>query len=270
MVGDERRSIRELSEEVATNPDSVAFVDLVAAYRERGDLERALRLCLRGLERHPTHVEAHYELGRIYEVKGEAELAADEWGIVRQLAPDHLPSRLAMVRLYMAEGRPVRAAEELQAAEELAPGDATIAELWKELEESRRAGADADQEERGLFARLREDFPGTLGAMLVDAEGNVLEGHMTPQGIESDRSLAGTLSGAAEEAARVASYLMLGELRAMVIESAVVRLSISPVEDALVVVATACDLPAGQAALVAQRAAELAAEHQETAEDEEG
>jgi len=261
MAGKTARSLQELSAEVANNPNSTAFVELAAVYRERGDVDRALRLCLRGIQRHPTHVEAHYELGRIYEERGERELAADEWGIVRQLAPDHLPSRLAMVRLYLAEGRWDRAAEELQAAEELAPGDATIAALWNELEEARRDGTGGGR--RGLFAQLNEDFPGTLGAMLVDEEGNVEEGQMTPQGVESDRSLAATLTGAAGEAARVTSYLMLGGLRSIVIESSVVRLSITSVGSAMVVVATACELPAGQAALVAQRARELAVEHLE-------
>jgi len=63
MAGSTRRSLQELSAEVATNPKSTAFVELAAAYRERGDLQRALWLCLRGLQRHPTHVEAHLNMG---------------------------------------------------------------------------------------------------------------------------------------------------------------------------------------------------------------
>lgn len=257
MAGKTTRSLQELSAEVATNPNSTAFVELAAAYRERSDLDRALRLCLRGIQRHPTHVEAHYELGRIYEVMGERELALDEWGVVRQLAPDHLPSRLAMTRLYLEEGRSERAEEELRAAEELAPGDAAIAVLWKQLEVVRRDGG-AGERGWGLFASLRDEYPGTLGVVLVDAEGEVLEGRMTPQGVESDRSLASTLSGAAAEAKRVASYLVLGQVRNVMIESAVVRLTIRSVGSALIVLATACDVPAGQSHLAMQRAEELA------------
>jgi tetratricopeptide (TPR) repeat protein len=251
------RSLQELSAEVATNPNSTAFVELAAAYRERGDLDRALRLCLRGIQRHPTHVEAHYELGRIYNAMGERELALDEWAVVRQLAPEHLPSRLAMTRLYLDEGRSERAEEELQAAEQLAPGDAAIAALWKELAVMRRDGTGVE-EDRQLFASLQDEYPGTLGILLVDGEGEVLEGRMTPQGVESDRSLASTLSGAADEAKRVASYLALGPVRSVMIESAVVRLMIRSVGSALIVLATACDVPPGRSHLAMQRAEELA------------
>ena len=266
MAGSTRRSLQELSAEVAANPNSTAFVELAAAYRERGDLDRAVRLCLRGLQRHPTHVEAHYELGRIYEQRGERELALDEWGIALQLAPDHLPSRLSIIRLYLDEGRPADAARELLLAREIAPGDASVAELWSKLEPMRRDGDGSEDAAApvGLFGELKREYPGTLGALLVDATGRLVEDRMTPRGVESDRMLGVTLSGARAEAERVASYLQLGDLRSVVIESAVVRLTMSAVGGITLIVATACDLPAGQAARVLARARELAREHLES------
>ena len=262
MAGKAVRSIQALSAEVANDPNSTAFVELAAAYRERGDVERALRLCLRGLQRHPTHVEAHHELGRIYEARGERELALDEWSIVRQLAPEHLPARLATVRLYLQEGRTERAETELRAAEELAPDNATIAELWQELESTRAQMADGGPPVE-LFAEMGSRFPGILGVLLVNSKGQVLEGQMTPRGLESDRSLALNLSGAKREAARVASYLILGDLKTVVIESGMVRLTIAPVGDAVVILATASELPPGQAALALRRAVGLAEQYVE-------
>ncbi|UCC74757.1 MAG: tetratricopeptide repeat protein [Gemmatimonadota bacterium] len=264
MVGKTRRSLQELSDEVATNPNSTAFVELAAAYRERGDTERALRLCLRGLQRHPTHVEAHFELGCIYEARGERELALDEWGIVRQLAPDHLPSRLALVRLYLDEQRYADAEAELSTARELAPADKAVAEFWRVLQAARRDSAESPDEgapPEGAFDALEQEHPGTLGIMLVGGDGQVLEGRMTRRGVESDRMLGVTLNGAKLEAARVASYLELGGLQGMVIESAVARLTMSPVDDGIVVVATRAEVPAGQAARVVQRAREIAGAH---------
>ncbi|UCC47909.1 MAG: tetratricopeptide repeat protein [Gemmatimonadota bacterium] len=264
MAESTRRSLQELSAEVAANPNSTAFVELAAAYRERGDLDRALRLCLRGLQRHPTHVEAHCELGRIYEQRGERELALDEWGIVLQLAPDHLPSRLSVIRLYLDEGRRADAEQELLVARKIAPGDATVAELSSRLQATRRDGDEAETTTTavsGLFTTLEREAPGTLGALLVDATGQLVEGRMTPRGVESDRMLGVTLSGARAEAERVASYLQLGGLQSLLIESAVVRLTISEVGRNTLIVATACDLPAGQAARVLERARELAREH---------
>jgi tetratricopeptide (TPR) repeat protein len=264
MAKKPRRSLQELSAEVATNPNSTAFVELAAAYRERGDTERALRLCLRGLQRHPTHVEAHFELGLIYEARGEREPALDEWGIVRQLAPDHLPSRLALIRLYLDENRFDDAEIELKVAQGHAPGDSTVAELWGTLQAARREevpSAPDDAPSADLFAGLEGEYAGTLGIMLVGADGQVLEGRMTRRGVESDRMLGVTLSGAKSEATRVASYLKLGALQGMVIESAVARLTMSPVEDGVVIVATRADVPAGQASRVVQRAREIAETH---------
>lgn len=252
MVGNTRRSLQELSAEVATNLNSTAFVELAAAYRERGDLQRALWLCLRGLQRHPTHVAAHFELGRIYEARGERELALDEWSIVRQLAPEHVASRLALVRLYIDEGRRADAERELRAAEELAPGDAQISELWNRLlamsEEGARRGPGA------VFDALLDDYPGTLGVMLADADGRLVAGRMPEQGVESEMALAVNLSSARAEAERVATYLDMGELRGIVVETEAIRLTVSPVADHVIILATSSGIPAGRAARVVQRA----------------
>jgi tetratricopeptide (TPR) repeat protein len=241
---------------VATNPSSTAFVELAAAYRERGDLDRALRLCLRGIQRHPTHVEAHYELGRIYEGRGERELALDEWGIVQQLAPDHLASRLALVRLYMDEGRQAEAREELKAAIEHAPSDPVVAELWEVLKAA--PVGEAGTVPGGVFDSLASEFPGTLGVLLVDGEGGVLEGSIPSENGESMDELGVNMVGARAEAERVAGYLQLGELRGMVVESGSTRLTVSPIGKDVVIVATGADIPAGQAARVVQRAWEIA------------
>ncbi|MGH7545685.1 MAG: tetratricopeptide repeat protein, partial [Gemmatimonadota bacterium] len=128
-----RRSIAELSAEVAANPDSTAAVDLARAYRERGDLERALRLCLRGLERNPTLVSAHHELGCIYWARGERQLALDEWSTVKRLAPDHLEARGAMAKAYASEGRNEEAMREIRDALAIRPDDRGLQALLAEV-----------------------------------------------------------------------------------------------------------------------------------------
>lgn len=256
MAGNTRRSLQELSAEVATNPKSTAFVELAAAYRERGDLQRALWLCLRGLQRHPTHVEAHFELARIYRERAERELALDELAIVRQLAPDHVPSRLELITIYLEEGRRAEAERELQAVEELAPRDAMVERLRSRLRVSSRKGATGSSQ--GVFQALLEDYPGTLGAMLIESDGAVLAGHIAAPNGETNGTLADNLSEARQEATRVASYLQLGEVQAMIVESPTVRITVSPLGNRAIVVATSSDIPAGQATLVGRRATELA------------
>ncbi len=255
-----RRSLEELSAEVASNPNSTAFVELAAAYRSRGDLERAMRLCLRGLQRHPTHVEAHFELGRIYEARGERELALDEWGVVLQLAPEHLDTRLTLVRLYLDEGRHADAVAELQRAESVAPSDPRLIELRRMLDSASPPEAEGESGNgRGhVFESLGDEHPGTLGVLLVDAEGQIIEGHMPAENGDVQAALGTDLIEARAEAERVASYLQLGELKGMVVESKSSRLTVSPVGRDVVIVATRTDLPAGQAAIVVQRAWDLA------------
>lgn len=262
MAGNTRRSLQELSEEVATNPNSTAFVELASAYRERGDTERAMRLCLRGLQRHPTHVEAHFELGRIYEARGERELALDEWGVVRQLAPDHLATRLVLVRLYLEEGRQIEADLELKEAERIAPDDRAVAELRAQRSKTLRdKGEGKDTSREGAFRSLQAEHPGTLGVLLIDADGQVIEGHMSAENGAPEAGAGIHLVSARAEAERVASYLDLGELTGMVVESATARLTISPVGRDVIIVATRSDLPAGQAARVVQRAWDIAEEY---------
>ncbi len=254
MAGNARRSLQELSAEVATNPNSTAFVELAAAYRERGDLQRALWLCLRGLQRHPTHVEAHHELGRIYEARGERELALDEWSIVRQLAPEHLGSRLDLIRLFLAEQRLADAEEELRAAEEMAPNDERLRGYWRELEAEREAEPESTPE--ALFERLLADHPGTRGVMVVDTEGAVVVG--TIGAADGVVALGANLAGARADAERVVSYLELGELKRIVLESEAERLTLTPLDGDTLIVATAGAVPAGRAVQVAQRASQLA------------
>lgn len=258
MVEKARRSLRELSEEVATNPGSAAFVDLVAAYRERGDLDRALRLCLRGLTRHPTHVEAHYELGRIYQERGERELALDEWGIVRRLAPEHMQARCATAELYLKEGKIEAAERELLNARELASGEPWVEGLWSRLQEAILRANGTRQ--GGLFTEVVAQYGGAVNAVLLDGDGQVVEepGVTPPEGLIE---LARELSGARAEAERVSRYLELGCWSGMVVESGSARIAAAPVGEGAVVVWSDGNLPAGRAARALERVKALARRH---------
>lgn len=85
--------VRQWSEEVAADPGSLAFLPLARAYREQGRRDAALKLVVRGLEKHPGHVEAHHLLGLLYREGGESVKAFDEWDIALALDPEHGPSR---------------------------------------------------------------------------------------------------------------------------------------------------------------------------------
>jgi tetratricopeptide (TPR) repeat protein len=56
--------IEKLERRWAENPRGRNFAPLADAYRKAGELDRAIELCLSGLERHPDYVSAHIVYGR--------------------------------------------------------------------------------------------------------------------------------------------------------------------------------------------------------------
>src|SRR5690606_41554724 len=93
--------LQRLSEEVARDPGSSSFLPLADAYRRLGKTQAALRVCLRGLERSPGHVEGHLLLARLYLALGDRERAADAWAVAARLAPDtsDAPPPLGIIHL---------------------------------------------------------------------------------------------------------------------------------------------------------------------------
>src|SRR5688500_15666388 len=88
--------IRRLSDDLARDPSSLAFMPLADALRRAGQLDVALRVALRGLDRHPYLADAHDVLARIHADRGDLERAADEWEMALRLDPAHAPARLGL------------------------------------------------------------------------------------------------------------------------------------------------------------------------------
>ena len=88
--------IRRLSDDLARDPSSLVFMPLADALRRAGQLDVALRVALRGLDRHPYVADAHDVLARIHADRGELERAADEWEMTLRLDPAHPQARLGL------------------------------------------------------------------------------------------------------------------------------------------------------------------------------
>lgn len=118
--------LRRWSDEVARNPDSLAFIPLAEAYRRQGRQDEALRICLRGLERHPSNVEAHAVLARVYLARDDKDKAFDEWLLISRLDPEHFETRRGLGFGYLERGNMQEAVRHLTKAAELRPDDGTV------------------------------------------------------------------------------------------------------------------------------------------------
>ena len=266
--------VRQWSDELAADPASLAFLPLARAYRDSGKRDAALRLCIRGLERHPNHVDAHHLLGLLYRDGGELVKAEDEWGIALALSPEHAAARREMGLSAFARGDWPTAVRHLEQAQ---AGDVTDQEVRAALEEAWRHSRgpapptavaapapeawdggrvfDALASEVGALARER----GIVGAVVLDAQGFVVAGEMQVEGRDRSAEVAAVLSGASSEAERAVRHLKMGAWKGILVETpqAVVRLA--PTGDGgMVAVAGRRDVPMGWVLRVAGRARDSA------------
>ncbi|HEX2778617.1 MAG TPA: tetratricopeptide repeat protein [Gemmatimonadaceae bacterium] len=97
--------IRRLSDELARDPGSLVFLPLGEALRRQGQVDIALKVALRGLERHPHNADAHDLLARISVDRGELQRAFDEWDMVLRFAPRHAGARKGMGFVLFRQGK---------------------------------------------------------------------------------------------------------------------------------------------------------------------
>jgi predicted regulator of Ras-like GTPase activity (Roadblock/LC7/MglB family) len=134
--------VRRLSDELARDPASLAFLPLADALRRAGNLELALRVAMRGLDRHPYLADAHDVLARIHADRGEMQRAADEWGMALGLRPDLASARKGLAFVAFRDGRLEEAREQLSrlATED---GDESVGVALERVQAALDAGARA-------------------------------------------------------------------------------------------------------------------------------
>lgn len=267
--------IRAWSEEVARDPDTLAFLPLSEAYRAAGRRDAALRLCLRGLERHPTHVEAHHLLGLLYREGGEPVKAFDEWDMALSLDPEHSGARREIGLLCAERGEWGSALRHLERAAAADPADGEVRDALARARSQAGSPApaaappapvevpapaapaspwDAAQAEfRALTAER-----GVVGALLMDGQGFVVAGEMRAGGADRAPEVAAALHGASAEAERALRHLGLGTWRGMLVETPETVVRIAPTGDAMLAVAASREVPTGWVLRVAGRAASVA------------
>jgi predicted regulator of Ras-like GTPase activity (Roadblock/LC7/MglB family) len=261
--------IRRLSDELARDPASMAFLPLGEALRRRGQTDLALKVALRGLERHPHNADAHDLLARIAVDEGDLQRAFDEWDMVLRFAPAHIGARKGMGFVCFQQGRLAQAEEYLAAAATRGDGDEQVASALEHVRAARREVAELPRDPSRLPAGTTHDprflFADVLSeaeqtALLLDRDGLVLAGaYVTWDGRDVGQEVGAELSGVTDAARRATRHLALGEWSSIVFETEVAVVAMTPsTNDGLLVLATSRATPLGLVRRLLDRCAERA------------
>lgn len=222
--------IRRWSNELATDPQSLAFADLAEALRQQGDLETAERLAARGLDRHPTHAPALGVMARIAEARGDLNAASGFWERARVHNPTPRTGAsnggVASPRIN-GHGDPAAAARPTGAAYPTA-SYAAVPSFSATI----------------VSAPVR---PEVVRSLVADADGLLLASPQPSDDMAVLESMAAAVAGVGDDAARALKHLNLGAWHALVLETAGDSLALAPAPaGSLTVLSVARHVPIGR------------------------
>lgn len=250
--------VRRLSDELARDPSSLVFLQLGEALRRQAQLDLALKIALRGLERHQKNADAHDLVARIAVDRKDFARAYQEWDIVLRLAPSHVGAMKGLGFICYQQGKFDEAEQYLQRAAAFDAGGVTnalenvrrssggvsVASVNAAEGSARRAsGAPADPQM--LFADILLDDAQT--ALLLDGSGFVLAGvYLDGAGADVSQDVGAQLSGISEEVRRSTRHLDIGEWKSITFETQAAVVAMAPgASESLIVVAASKATPLG-------------------------
>lgn len=185
------------------DPEGRAFAPLADAYREKGDLPRALDIVQEGLTRHPEFTSGHVVAGRVHIAMGSMVEAETCFRRVLEFDPENTVALQAMGELAEARGGHAEAAEYYRRLATLNPAtdeaardsDAAVdlssmhgGDARTELESPLAVGQDASGGEAELFGSPISDELLESGAEGLEADNlfEVEDGPLDLSGFGSD------------------------------------------------------------------------------------
>jgi predicted regulator of Ras-like GTPase activity (Roadblock/LC7/MglB family) len=228
--------IRTMSEQLAADPQSLVFIPLAEALLARGEQ--------RGAAKHIQRADAHDLVARIALAMGDEPRAEDSWAAVLAIDPNFGTAHRGLGLVRFHQGRLEEAMGHLTAAAHDDPGDEAVRAALDAVQ-----GVVAARDGRGasaaaLFDPVLEETKQV--ALLLDADGLVAAGsYQTAEGEDLGASIGAHLSGVGDEADRAIRHFGLGKWTRIVIESEAAAFTMSPVGDAVMLVAAPRDVPLG-------------------------
>jgi len=222
--------IRRWSNELATDPQSLAFADLAEALRQQGDLETAERLAARGLERHPTHGPALGVMARIAEARGDLNAASGFW----ERARGHNPT-------------PSTGASNGSVASPRTNGHGDAATPARPTGASYPTASYAAVPTFSATIVSPPARPEVVRSLVADADGLLLASPQPSDDMAVLEAMAAAVAGVGDDAARAMKHLNLGAWHALVLETAGDSLALAPAPaGSLTVLSVARHVPIGR------------------------
>jgi tetratricopeptide (TPR) repeat protein len=128
--------LRNLIERYDRARDSRIFAPLADAYRKNGDVDKAIEILERGLEKMPQYASAHVILGKCYYDKGATERAKAEFRRVLELDGENLVALKFMGDILLAEDKRPEASEFYRRILSIDATNTEVARALKEMETS--------------------------------------------------------------------------------------------------------------------------------------
>lgn len=224
--------IRRWSNELATDPQSLAFADLAEALRQQGDLETAERLAVRGLERHPTHGPALSVLARIAEARGDLNAASAYW---------------ERARLYNPTPTSGAANGSVPSPRTNGFGDTPTNGSSRVTGAAYPTASYAAVPSFSVTIATPPSRPEVVRSLVADADGLLLASPQPSDDMAVLEAMAAAVAGVGDDAARAMKHLNLGAWHALVLETAGDSLALAPAPaGSLTVLSVAPHVPIGR------------------------
>lgn len=229
--------IRRWSNELATDPQSLAFADLAEALRQQGDLETAERLAARGLERHPSYAPALSVLARVAEARGDLSAASAFWERVRETQAPQLNGSAA-------HGTSTSAAV---SARDAVGGAVTVSLGGRATGASYPTASYAAVPGFTATISVAPARPEVVRSLVADGDGLLLASPQPSDDMTVLEAMAAAVAGVGDDAARAMKHLNLGHWHALVLETGGDSLALAPAPGgSLTVLSVAPHVPIGR------------------------
>jgi tetratricopeptide (TPR) repeat protein len=164
MQGEIDEELKNLIERFESVPESRLFAPLADAYRKSGEVDKAIEICEKGVERFPEYASAHVILGKCFYDKGATERARAEFIRVLELDPENMVALKFMGDILLAEGKNDEAAGYYRKLLAIDPTNDEVSKALKDMESGFQV-KEIDLSDEGTVKRF--DHPSELATMTL-------------------------------------------------------------------------------------------------------